>query len=146
MFTTRRIHVEETYQLRHEILRPHQALEQCQYPGDTDETTAHFGAFLSERIIGILSIYRVNSPKLAIPNGWQLRAMAVAEEARGKGYALVLLRVAENYASSMGGGYIWANARKIALGFYQNAGYEIRGDEFDIPDIGPHFLVCKEIA
>ena len=45
MKDVRKIKIEDTYALRHQILRPHQTIDQCRYPGDFDELTAHLGIF-----------------------------------------------------------------------------------------------------
>jgi GNAT superfamily N-acetyltransferase len=136
-----KIHVEETYSLRHEILRPHQTIEQCRYPGDLDVTTAHYGAFISEEIVGILSVYKAKNDQIDVLESWQFRAMATKENVRGKGLALKLFKELELYVLSQGGRCIWANARSKAVGFYEKAGYFSQCTKFDITGIGSHYLV-----
>jgi len=143
MTIIKRIRAEETYPLRQEILRPHQPADQCRYAGDADATTAHFGAFHSGRIVGILSVYRASNEQLDMAHSWQLRAMATSEDHRGKGLGLRLLEAAESYVSTQGGKCIWANARLHALGFYEKAGYAAHGEHFHIAHIGPHVLVTR---
>ena len=53
----------------------------------------------------------------------------------------MLLKKAELYIASEGGHFIWANARKSALGFYTQAGYEVQGEEYDIKNAGAHFFI-----
>ena len=36
---------------------------------------------------------------------------------------------------------LWCNARLHAVGFYERQGWKVEGDEFDVPDIGPHFVM-----
>jgi predicted GNAT family N-acyltransferase len=36
---------------------------------------------------------------------------------------------------------VWCNARTPARGFYERAGFAAVGEEFALPDIGPHFLM-----
>ena len=138
-----RIKAKETYAVRHTILRPNQTIAQCQYPGDLDDSTAHFGAFQGLHLVGILSIYDANNNHFNDSHCWQLRAMATVESIRGQGCGLKLLRAAEEYTLKLGTGCIWANARINAVGFYQKAGYVITGEEFNVPDIGPHLLVYR---
>lgn len=145
MAKIRKIDVEATYQLRHEILRPHQAMAQCHYPGDMDLMTAHFGAFDLDEIVGIVSIYQVQNSQLDISNSWQLRAMATKEKVRGQGFGFKLLNAAESYALDLGGKCVWANARLNAVAFYEKSGYSVQGDEFDISNIGWHYLVYKKL-
>ena len=139
-----RIATEDTYKLRHEILRPHLPIGSCQYPGDNDSATGHYGAFDGELLVGIVSIYKANNIKLNGNNCWQIRAMATGENVRNKGYGLLLLRRAELHAHQLSSGCVWANARKSAIGFYEKAGYLVEGQEFIIPDIGPHYLVYRK--
>ncbi|MBS1503675.1 MAG: GNAT family N-acetyltransferase, partial [Bacteroidetes bacterium] len=41
--------------------------------------------------------------------------------------------------------YIWCNARKKALKFYTNMGFEVISDEFEVPNIGPHRVLYLKI-
>jgi len=45
MFEVKLIAPEMTYELRHNILRPHQSMEDCKYAMDYDEGAFHVGAF-----------------------------------------------------------------------------------------------------
>lgn len=136
------IKIEQTYPLRHAILRPNHPVEACYYLGDDAPTTRHLGAFLQDQLVGICSIYEASHPSLTHVEGLQLRAMATASSSRGLGIGQQLLNAVENYAQSKRK-HLWANARSHALGFYQQAGFEVIGDEFSIRDIGPHRLVVK---
>lgn len=146
MVEIKRIRPEQTYELRHRILRPHSEIKDCQYPGDFDSTTSHFGAICSEQIVGILSIYKINHNDIDLPNSWQLRAMATAESVRGKGYGAMLIERVESTIADQNGQCIWANARIHAVGFYQNLDYAVIGYEFDIPNVGSHQLVYKKLS
>jgi len=97
-------------------------------------------------IVGILSIYKVQNNEIDISKSWQLRVMATKENVRGKGYGAKLLVEAESYAEKQGAKCIWANARLNALGFYERFGYSVKGEEFVVPDIGPHYLVFKTVV
>ena len=146
MVQIQKIDVKDTYDLRHKLLRPHQSIDLCQYPGDLDSHTAHFGAYRSGEIVGILSIYKVQNNAIDIAESWQLRAMATTADIRGKGYGSKLIHEAEQYASHQGARCIWANSRLNAVGFYENHGYSSIGSEFIIQDIGPHYLVHKKVT
>jgi ribosomal protein S18 acetylase RimI-like enzyme len=50
---------------------------------------------------------------------------------------------AEHYIIKMGGERTWFNAREVATGFYKKMGYEVIGNEFGIPDVGPHYVMHK---
>ena len=133
----------DTLMLRQQILRPGGELTDCQFPGDTDRSTQHIGAYLKGDLVGIVSVYARACKELG-ENGFQLRAMAVSEAARGKQVGLKLLGAAEEAAFAAGADYIWANARASALGFYEKADYQVLGDEFMIEGVGAHFLVYRE--
>ncbi len=146
MTHVKKIHVSETYPLRQAILRPNQDLEQCQYPGDLDENTGHFGAYAGEDLVGIVSIYQCNNQLLLPEAACQLRAMATVERVRGMGIGFKLLQRAEEHASMLSMKHIWANARTSACGFYRKAGYRIEGEEFVIAGVGPHYTVLKDLS
>lgn len=139
----KKIRASETLSLRHKILRPNLSIEHCVYPGDSNNLTNHFGCFHEGDLIGIVSVYCRSNCKLSNGQGFQIRAMATCESVRRQGVGLKLLNSAEGVAYGLGANYIWANARSGAIGFYERAGYELRGNEFGIAGLGPHYLVFK---
>ena len=42
---------------------------------------------------------------------------------------------------SGGGSYLWCNARLIAVPFYERMGLTAVGDLFEMPEIGPHYVM-----
>lgn len=142
----RKITAEETLALRNAVLRPHQSVEQCRYPGDNDPPAAHFGVFEAGAIVGIVSVYPQHNPAIDSAQCWQLRALATVETVRGRGYAICLLRHAERHAIEHGADVIWCNSRRTAAGFYLKRGYQAVGEEFVIEDVGPHSLLYKTIS
>ncbi|HTS16370.1 MAG TPA: GNAT family N-acetyltransferase [Verrucomicrobiae bacterium] len=143
--TIRQISAAETRPLRQAILRPHQRVEELVYPGDDQPETAHFGAFLDGKLIGIVSAYR-EPPHGETNNGaWRLRGMAVVPQLHRKGVGTLLLRESIDYAKQRGATMIWFNARTPAIPFYQVHGFQIRGEEFIIPEAGPHYFMWNEI-
>lgn len=145
MFDIRPICAADTYSLRHEILRPNQSIEQCRWQSDDIATTSHFGAFSSGVLVGILSLYKTQHPVHQVLGSYQLRGMATSKCVRGKGYAKKLLLAAEEHALGNRGLFIWANARILALGFYQKMNYAAYGDQFMIERIGIHQVVGKSL-
>lgn len=135
-----------TYPMRHSILRPNQSPQESVYPGDEDESTLHLGAFQEGELVGILSTYKEDSARFEESAGWRFRGMATLPEVRGNGYAAQLLSAAENWVAEKQGGYLWANARLNALGFYRKCGYQTYGDIFELPEIGPHYVIKKSLA
>jgi hypothetical protein len=55
------------------------------------------------------------------------------------------VREAETFCKKQKTTLIWFNARTSAVGFYKKMGYEIVGSEFEIKEVGPHFLMYKKI-
>ena len=134
----------DTFPLRNKILRPNLTVNECEFPGDTDDTTHHFACTVntnsvntnsaSEQIVGIVSIYKKSNPEIHTGCGFQIRAMATDETFQGKGMGMQLLKAAEKKAFGLGANYVWANARSSAIGFYKKAGYLIDDKEFVIED------------
>ncbi len=76
---------------------------------------------------------------------WRIRGMATRPEARRRGIASALLCFCEAHAREHGGLRLWCNARVPARGFYEHRGLTVIGDVFDIPGIGPHYLMSKRL-
>lgn len=134
----------DVYPLRHRVLRPNQTPADCVWAQDDDPDTAHFGAVLDHRIVGIASIAlcpRAGDP----PNTWRLRGMATAPELRGQGIGARVLTTCLEHAKSRGGTLMWCNARTTALIFYRRHGFDTVGDEFEAPGIGPHFVMVRPL-
>lgn len=65
--------------------------------------------------------------------------MATAPHARGRGAGGAILRALVQHAIAHGARRVWCNARTSALTLYQRAGFVAASDEFETPDIGPHY-------
>ena len=135
----------DTYPVRHEVLRKGKPIETCQFKGDDDENTVHFGLYQNERLNGIISIFKEKNDLFSETNQFQIRGMAVLEEFQGKGFGAELVKEAENHCISLNTDVIWFNARENAVPFYKKLDYIIIGDSFLIPDVGIHFAMYKKI-
>jgi GNAT superfamily N-acetyltransferase len=142
----RRISAIETRPLRQAVLRPHQRVEELVYPGDDAVETAHFGAFLDGELIGIASVYHEPPHGEANEGAWRLRGMAVVPQLHRKGIGSLLLCACIDHARQHGGTTMWFNARTPAVPFYQAHDFQVRGEEFMLPDIGPHYFMWSEIG
>jgi GNAT superfamily N-acetyltransferase len=140
------IEAEQTLALRSEVLRPGRAAEECVFPGDTDKSTCHLGAFIDRELVGIASLYLKSNASMPEGRAYQLRSMATKISYQGKGIGFALLEAVEKQALVLGADYLWANARKSALGFYRKADYQIDDQEFYIEGVGPHHLILKPSA
>ncbi len=137
----RQVSADDIRPLRHRVLRPGQGYEETAYPGDDLPDTVHFGAFDGNRLVGIASLYREDR---SAP-GWRLRGMATDDAVRGTGFGGALLAACIDHVAAAGGGELWCNARMVAVGFYQRAGFEIVSDEFDVPGIGAHVVMARAV-
>ena len=135
----------DTYPVRHEVLRKGKPIETCQFKGDDDENTVHFGLYQNERLIGIISIFKEKNDLFSETNQFQIRGMAVLEEFQGKGFGAELVKEAENHCISLNTALIWFNARENAVPFYKKLDYTILADSFLITDVGIHFAMYKKI-
>ena len=145
-FTVRAITPDDARPLRLDVLRPGRPIEQAIFEGDDDPASLHLGAFEGTLLVGIASFYERPFPIAGTKSEWQLRGMAVAPERRGQGCGRALLRAAMPQLAQRGGSALWCNARVGAVGFYRTEGFEIVGDEFEIPDVGPHFLMRRPLV
>ncbi len=144
--TIRPLAAAATRPLRQRILRPGQAVHELVYPGDDEAASLHVGAFAGLDLLGVASIFR-QSPegRPARPTEWRLRGMAVVPEARRRGVGAALLAACERHARAQGGRRLWFNARVEALPFYLALGYEMIGEPYDLPGIGPHRFAEKRL-
>ncbi len=131
----------ETWPLRQQVLRPHQSEGEMAFAGDDDDTTFHLGAFAGERIVGIASVYREARAGKHDTRAYRLRGMATSPEARGTGVGGALLRRCIEACRERSATELWCNARDTASGFYVRFAFETLEGPFDLPGIGPHFLM-----
>jgi GNAT superfamily N-acetyltransferase len=141
----REIRGEETRPLRQLVLRPDQKAEDLVYPGDDTPETYHAGVFIAGRLVSIATVYREAKPGEDSQNSWRLRGMATLPVYQGKGYGGALLTNCTEYIKSQGGSLLWCNAREKAVNFYKKSGFAIISDIFDIPGIGPHYVMEKQL-
>jgi len=82
----------------------------------------------------------LNSPTEA-----QVRFMAVAPHAQGRGLGSTILQELERRARQAGAASIVLNARDIALGFYERHGYTVEGPADKLFDAVPHVRMRKNL-
>ena len=138
----RRVTADDVRPLRHSVLRPGQAFEETVYPGD--DAGLHLGAFEGDRLVGIASLYQEDRVG-GRAGGWRLRGMATDAGVRGAGYGAALLAGCVDHVAGAGGTELWCNARMVAVGFYRRAGFEVVGEEFDVPGIGAHVVMNRPV-
>lgn len=148
-----------SYPLRQAVLRPHQSVDEVGDRVDNEPGTATFGATdrANGTLLGVGTVLREPAPfdpaQAGVPAGagdpattWRLRWMATRRDVQGRGIGSMVLNAALDHVAAKGGDLLWCNARVSAIGFYERAGFSTWGDEWVIPDIGPHVVMWRPIA
>jgi ribosomal protein S18 acetylase RimI-like enzyme len=139
------IPVEDTLAIRNDILRGGKlTLDQCRFQGDENPGSFHLGYFEGDKLVCIATFHLQDYKEYA-GKGYQLRGMATLEAYRGRGIGNQVVNFAIVYLRGQKINYIWCNARKNALKFYVDLGFEIISEEFELPNIGPHRVLYLKI-
>lgn len=146
MLVPRLITAEETYPVRHAVLRKGKPLASCIFESDNAATTFHIGGYVEETLVAVVSFFEAGHDEHHFENAIQLRGMAVLEAYHGRGYGQELVTYGEQLVQEKNKALIWMNARASALGFYTKLHYQIIGTVFDIPEIGPHYVLFKKVS
>ncbi len=135
----REVSLAETRPLRHAVLRPHQTVDAMA----ADEPAGAFaaGAFDGETLIAVGLVGADGGS-----GAWRVRGMATAPDARDKGAGAAVLDALVAHAIAHGASRVWCNARTPARSLYERAGFRAVSEEFEIPEIGPHFVMEREIG
>lgn len=104
-----------------------------------EEHDVHIGAFIHNKIIGVLIMTRLNATEV------KMRQVAVDEDYRNRKIGQEMVFYSEGYSKKAGYTTILLNARKSAVGFYEKLGYETISDEFLEINI-PHYKMRKCIS
>ena len=139
------IEAASTHVIRHPVLRKGRSLKSCIFEGDELASTLHLGAYLDEKLVGVLSAYEKQHPAFDEKNAYQVRGVAVLETHQTNGIGRLLMRKIEGELGKKKVPLLWLNARLSAVPFYQSIGYKVKGGVFDIPLIGPHYIYYKTL-
>ena len=139
------IEPEETYNLRHQILRPNQTLEDCKYPLDFEPSSFHLGAFVEGLLVSVASFFKEKQADIEGFDHFRLRGMATLVSHRNQRAGSNLIHFAEDYLRKQGATHWWCNARTTVQEYYQRFGMNPLGEVFEIPPIGPHIVMVKEL-
>jgi GNAT superfamily N-acetyltransferase len=131
--------------IRNEVLREGKLThDECRFPTDQLTGAFHLGYYAGEELACIASFHPQSYGEFT-GAGYQLRGMATLEKYRGRGLGNQLLNFAIVYLRGQKINYLWCNARKKALPFYLNMGFEVISAEFEVPVIGPHYVLYVKI-
>ena len=135
--------------LRRQVLRPGQPWSSVDHDYDSWPDTFHVAAFGPRGEVAACASFHPDTaphrPGSDAAHMWRLRAMASLPEVRGLGYGAAALRYGIAEIRRRAGRLLWCNARSGAVGFYERLGFSIVGDEFEIPPIGPHYVMEIEL-
>ena len=132
--------------LRYEVLWPHKnSVEECTIDPDNENSTFHIGATIGEEVVGTSTLIVDINPKFEEQNQYRLRAMATSPKIRGTRTGVAIVNRAIDELRKRDVKLIWCDARLIATGFYEKLGFKVKGDVYEVPNIGPHKLMYKEL-
>lgn len=146
MFHVTLIEPELAYQLRHEILRPHQSIDAVHLDTDHQEGTFHVGVFVQGELISIASFNVEAHPDFPFEKQYRLRQMATREDYRKQGAGRAVVNFAEEIIKERGFNFLWCKGRTSVQKYYEKLGFEPHGKAFDYPPIGLHIIMWKKLA
>jgi GNAT superfamily N-acetyltransferase len=137
-FEIRPVDPPQTRPLRRRVLRPHESLEEL---ASHEPPGVHaVGAFAGDELVAVGFVCPDGEP-----GHWRVRGMATAPEFRGQGAGAAILAALVEHARAQGATRVWCNARTPALSLYARAGFQPESEEFEIPGIGPHFVMARRV-
>jgi GNAT superfamily N-acetyltransferase len=141
----RRLQAQETYSIRQRILRPGLPIEESRFAGDDDEGTIHLGAMREGELVCVASFLREAHAKFAgAVDPYRLRGMATLEAWQGRGAGAEVIFAGFALLLERDCALLWCNAREKAVRFYERLGLSIHSERFDLPGIGPHYVMACE--
>lgn len=137
---------EDLFPIRHTVLWQHRAIENCGIEPDYLDSTFHIGAIdESGEIVGTSTFIQEQHAEFDNKNQYRLRAMATSPSIRGNGIGKAIIEFAITELAKRRVELLWCDARIKACGFYENLDFKIKGEIYEVPEIGPHKLMYKEI-
>jgi ribosomal protein S18 acetylase RimI-like enzyme len=146
MHQIKQITAEDTYPIRHPVLRKGRPVEDCVFEADNDKNTFHLGLFYNSKLVGVASFMKNKSTLISEENQYQLRGMAILKDYQNKGLGNLLLRKGEEILLQKNIDSLWFNARELAVSFYKKNNFQVIGDSFLISNIGLHYVMYKKIT
>jgi len=134
-----------THSMRLAILRPHQSLEEMDWPGDDHPEAIHLVAYDVDEPVGMVTFFPLARTGSAAHKSYRLRGMGVVEHHRSAGVGTILLERGVSLVSEHAGDEIWCHARQGAVPFYQGHGFTTVGGFWEVPVIGPHVVMVRSL-
>lgn len=119
----KKIKVEDTWNLRHEVMWPDRDLDYIKLENDFDGI--HYGLFVNDKMVSVISVFFEGKSV-------QFRKFATLKSEQNKGYGTFLLKgVFEEIEKTEGSESIWCNARKNKRSYYEKFGLKETGRSFE---------------
>ena len=130
------------YNLRYEILRKPWGQPIGSERDEKEETSIH-RMIIDEKTGEVLAVGRL---QFNSKDEGQIRYMAVSDDFQGQGLGSQIISTLENVARKNGNQWMILSARKNALQFYKNNGYEIVKKTHLLFGEIQHWLMQKQIS
>lgn len=130
---------------RHRNLRQGKPYSTTSYKRDEEKNTFHLACILNKEIISCATFYPENNNFFPNQKAYRLRGMATDNKYRNRGIGKKIMLQAFEEIKKKEGTLLWCNSRLVAVEFYKKLGLKIIGNQFDISEIGPHYLMYKKI-
>jgi ribosomal protein S18 acetylase RimI-like enzyme len=133
------------YQLRYAVLRApwQQPIGSERAPADEEPSTVHALLLAPAKADALPTALAVGMLQRTDQHQGQIRFMAVAPEAVGRGLGHHIVTYLEAKARAAGLDEVVLHARETAVGFYQRLGYAVVQPSHTLFGTLPHFLMRK---
>lgn len=144
--TIKSITANDTFSVRHIVLRPGRPVEDCYFELDNHPSSLHLGMEFNGEIIAVLSALPLECENFPGLISMRLRGIATLPAFQKEGFGSQLMREVEKRLLKLKKiRLIWLNGRISAKKFYQNLGYNTVGETFNIRGIGVHQRMYKKL-
>lgn len=135
-----------TSELRRAVLRPNWPPGTAM-PGDDDSAAVHLAARIgTAEVVGACVLLPRPFPPRPDEPAWQLRGMATAPHAQGRGVGRAVVVAAIAQSQARGARLLWCEARAAAVAFYESQGFVTASEEYPHHETGaPHRLMYREL-
>ena len=146
MFQVEIVPTHQIQALRQLVLWPHLSVSECVIEPDELESTYQMVVKHQNQVVCCGTFLKEDKANFEAHNAYRLRAMGTHPEYRNQGLGKMLIEYAMEYLQTLNVDLIWCDARIEATGFYQKMGFEKVGDIYDVPLIGPHYLMYIRLS
>lgn len=126
------------YALRYDVLRKPLNQPVGSERNEGDATGVHFALYEHQQL---MAIARLDSSDIGVA---QVRFVAVATAAQGKGYGRLIMEAVEEASRERGDHKMILHARDYAVDFYVRLNYTLVEKSYKLFDVLQHFLMEKK--